>query len=117
MTRLGMRIEWGENKSQRNLRKHEVRFETAALVFDDPYAITQRDTAFDDEDRWITVGAVGPGAILLVVHTCYVKQNEEVLRIISARPAESHEKRAYEETHKGAETRHSSYRCKKRRRN
>jgi RNA-splicing ligase RtcB len=28
-----------------------------------------RDEFFDEEVRWITVGAVGPGAILLVVHT------------------------------------------------
>ena len=50
-----MRFEWDENKSRLNLRKHDVRFATAALVFDDPYAITQRDTSFDGEERWITV--------------------------------------------------------------
>lgn len=31
-----MRFEWDEAKNQRNLLKHRVRFETAALVFDDP---------------------------------------------------------------------------------
>ena len=39
-----------------DLRKHDVRFETAVLVFDDPYAMTQRDQAFEDEEGWITVG-------------------------------------------------------------
>ena|ERR1700675_2497621 len=110
-----MRFEWDDNKNRQNLRKHDVRFETAVLVFDDPYAITQHDYTFDDEERWITVGAIGPGSILLVVHTFREEPDEEVLRIISARSAESHERRAYEEAHKAAEARHPSHRGKKRR--
>ena len=86
-----MRFEWDEQKNRHNLRKHDVRFETAILVFDDPYAITQRDLTFEDEERWITVGAIGTGSILLVVHTFFEKQEEEIIRIISARAAESHE--------------------------
>ena len=111
-----MRFEWAEDKNRRNLRKHDVRFETAALVFDDPYAITQRDLTFEDEERRITVGAIGPGSILLVVHAFCQKEDEEVIRIISARAAESHERRAYEEAHKGAKTRHPGHQRKKRRR-
>jgi len=110
-----MRFEWDEHKNQQNLRKHDIRFETAALVFDDPYAITQRDVIFEDEQRWITVGAIGPGSILLVVHTFYEEHDEEIIRVISARAAESHERRAYEEANEGAETRHPGYRRKKRR--
>ncbi|MGA7792187.1 MAG: BrnT family toxin [Candidatus Acidiferrales bacterium] len=111
-----MRFEWDEDKNRRNLRKHDIRFETAVLVFDDPYAITRRDQAFDDEERWITVGAIGPGSILFVVHTFDEKQNEEVIRIISARAAEFHERKAYEEAHQGAKERHPINRLKKRRR-
>ena len=47
-----MRFEWDEQKNRQNLHKHDVRFETAVLVFDDPYAITQRDVTFEDEERW-----------------------------------------------------------------
>ena len=36
-----------------------------------------RDRTFDDEERWITVGAIGPGSILLVVHTFYEEHEEE----------------------------------------
>jgi uncharacterized DUF497 family protein len=111
-----MRFTWDENKNRKNLRKHDVRFETAVLVFDDPYAITQRDVTFEDEERWITVRAIRLGSILLVVDTFYEEHDEEVIRVISARAAESHERRAYEEAHKGAETRHPSYRGEKRRR-
>jgi uncharacterized DUF497 family protein len=109
-----MRFTWDENKNRQNLRKHDVRFETAVLVFDDPYAVTRRDHDSDDEERWITAGAIGPGSILLVAQTFYENHNEEVIRIISARGAESHERKAYEEAHKGAEARHPSHRRKKR---
>src|SRR5215470_15817933 len=111
-----MRFEWDEQKNRQNLCKHDVRFETAILVFDDLHALTQRDLTVEDEERWITVGAIGPGSILLVVHTFCEKQGEEIIRIISARAAESHERRAYEEAHKGAEARHPRSRRKKRRR-
>ncbi|HXT72657.1 MAG TPA: BrnT family toxin [Candidatus Angelobacter sp.] len=109
-----MRFTWDENKNRQNLSKHDIRFETAVLVFDDPYAMTQRDYSLDDEERWITVGAIGPGSILLVVHTFHEEHDEEVIRIVSARATESHERRAYGEGHKAAETRHSRHRRKKR---
>jgi uncharacterized DUF497 family protein len=111
-----MRFEWDENNNAQNLRKHDVRFETALLVFDDPYALTQRDVSFDDEERRITLGATGPGSILLLVHAYYENHNEEVIRIISARSAESHERKSYEESHKTAEARHPRHRRKKRQR-
>jgi len=108
-----MRFEWDDSKNRQNLRKHDVSFATAVLVFDDPYALTQRDLTFEAEERWITLGALGRGSILLVVHTFYEDQNDEVIRIISARAAESHERKAYEEAHGGTETRHQSHRRKK----
>jgi uncharacterized DUF497 family protein len=69
-----MRFEWDAQKNRRNLRKHDIRFETAILVFDDPYVLTQRDFTSEDEERWITIGAIGRGSILLVVHTFYEEQ-------------------------------------------
>ena len=64
-----MRFEWDEHKNTINRRKHDVAFETAAMVFDDPFALTLRDETRGDEERWITIGAVEPGLILFVVHT------------------------------------------------
>jgi uncharacterized DUF497 family protein len=43
-----MRFEWDEHKNRHNRRKHDVGFETAALVFDDPYALTQRDFSVEN---------------------------------------------------------------------
>jgi uncharacterized DUF497 family protein len=109
-----MRFEWDEDKNQRNLLKHDIRFETAVLVFDDPFALSQRDESSDDEERWITLGAIGPGAILLVVHTWFERSGQDVVRIISARAATSHERKAYEEAHQGTKKRHRRHRGKKR---
>ena len=111
-----MRFVWDENKNWRNLRKHDVRFETATLVFEDPFAISRRDFSVEEEERWITLGAIAPGAILLVVHTLAEEHDEEIVRIISARAAESHERQAYAQTHKKSETRRRSHRRQKRRR-
>jgi hypothetical protein len=111
-----VRFEWDENKNRQNLLKHEVRFETAALVFDDPYSLTLKDESSDEEERWITLGAVGRGVVVLVVHTWHEKDGEEVVRIISARGAESRERRNYEEAYQGTEARHRRHRGKKGRR-
>lgn len=101
-----MRFEFDRRKSRGNLNKHGVDFETAAIVFDDPLALTQRDEAHSsDEERWITLGEVGPGAVLFVVHTAYAdEKGEEVIRLISARPATRRERNAYEEAHARTET-------------
>jgi uncharacterized protein len=40
---------------------------------------------------------VGGTVILLVAHTVHDREGEEVIRIISARKATKHERRAYEE--------------------
>lgn len=106
-----MRFEWNEEKNRKNRSKHGVSFETATLVFDDPYALTKRDAAHEEEERFVTLGAIGPGAILLVVHTSFENTgSEEVIRIISARAATSRERKSYEETHKGTETRNRRHR-------
>jgi uncharacterized DUF497 family protein len=111
-----MRFEWDADKNLRNLRKHAVRFETAVLVFDDPCALTQREESTDEEERWITVGSVSPGTVLFVVHTLREKSEEEVIRIISARTAESRERKMYEEAQQGTKARYRRHRRHERRR-
>jgi hypothetical protein len=105
-----MRFEWDDAKNQRNLAKHKVHFETAVLVFDDAYSLTQRDETTDEEERRITLGSIAPSAVLLVVHTCFEHAGEDVIRIISARAATRHERRAYEEAKQGAKKRHRRHR-------
>jgi uncharacterized protein len=93
-----------------------MEFETPALAFDDPYALTQLDESSDEEERWITLGAVGLGAILVVVHTWTEKEGEPVTRIISASAAESHERRADAGAHQRAKKRYRRHRGHERRR-
>jgi hypothetical protein len=109
-----MRFEWDEAKNERNLLKHDVRFETATLAFDDPYALTQRDESTVEEERWITLGSVGLDAVLFVVHTVRERGETEVIRIISARNATP--PRRYEEAHQGPKKRHRRYPGHERRR-
>jgi uncharacterized DUF497 family protein len=98
-----MRFDWSEEKNRINLRKHNIDFETAKLVFEDPYAVTQCDEVHDDEERFLTLGVIGPGATLLVSHTMFEEESEVVIRMISARGATAREKKAYEEAHKRSE--------------
>lgn len=87
-------IIWDPEKARRNTRKHRVRFADAALVLDDPYALTIRDDGSEPgEERWVTVGADAQGRVLVVV---YAYRGEDV-RLISARPAERRERDPYEE--------------------
>jgi hypothetical protein len=50
-----------------------------------------------EEDRWITVGRVESGAVLLMIHT-FEDADEEVavVRVISARMATRQERAVYE---------------------
>ena len=81
------------------------------------YAVTIRDLAHDEEeDRYITLGEIGPGAVLFVVHTWFADRDEEVIRLISARAATSKERRSYEEAHKKPETPNRRHRREKGRR-
>ena len=54
-----MRFVWDEGKSRNNLAKHQVSFETAKLVFDDPFAISIQDRVVEGEERRQTLGLVG----------------------------------------------------------
>jgi uncharacterized DUF497 family protein len=92
-----VRWTWDPDKAAANRLKHGLSFETAVLVFDDPLQASRLDP-HPDGDRWHTIGLVGP-VLLLVVHTRPEKseEGEEVGRIISARKATAHERRAYEE--------------------
>lgn len=91
-----MRWTWNDRESRENERKHGLSFETARLVFDDPYAATREDE-HSPECRWQTIGMV-ENLTLVVVHTWPAPEgNDEVGRIISARKATPHERSGYEE--------------------
>lgn len=88
---------WDENKARSNLRKHGISFESAVRVFDDPFQRMEQDRHESGEERWQTTGTIENFTIVVVAHTIRDdEQGTEIIRIISARRAEPHERRQYE---------------------
>ena len=94
---MNINFEWDETKAFANLRKHHVSFEIAARVFLDPLALSYQDRIENGEHRWQTLGMVDGCLLLLVAHTVRHDENAEVIRIVSARKADSKERKHYEE--------------------
>ena len=95
-----LRFEWDEAKAKTNERKHGVRFEDAMLVFADPFALVEQDHIESGELRWQTLGLVGGMVLLLVAHTVRIEEEDEIIRIISARRAVRKERKLYDENRK-----------------
>ena len=91
---MNQQFEWDPVKARLNLTKHEISFEEASTVFDDPLFITFLDEEHStDEERYITLGLSNSNTLLLIAHT----DREGTIRIISARKATKNERRFYEE--------------------
>lgn len=93
-----MRFAWSLTKNRLNKQKHNMCFELAQKVFDGPYALTWEDKRFEDydEERWITLGCIENEIIAVVVHTYRGEEDEqETIRIISARKATKKEHKIY----------------------
>ena len=93
-----MRYEWNQDKDRVNQAKHKVSFETACLVFEDPIHLSIQDRHEHSDERWQTLSMVDEVVLLLVAHT--VVEDEELIRIISARKATRKEKQIYEQAYK-----------------
>ncbi len=94
-----MRFTWDAPKDRSNRQKHGIRFDTAARVFLDPLHLTRQDRVVVGEVRWQTIGMVG-GLLLILVAYSVVDEEEEVIRIISARKVTRQERVEYEEASK-----------------
>jgi uncharacterized DUF497 family protein len=88
-------FEWDPDKAEKNISKHDVDFDEASSVFDDPMFITFLDEEHSiDEERYITIGLSNKGRLLLVAHA----ERSDRIRIISARKATKNEEKFYQET-------------------
>jgi uncharacterized DUF497 family protein len=94
---MTLRFTWDPRKAASNKRKHGVSFETAARVFSDPFALSEQDRIEGGEYRWQTIGSVEGAVVLLVAHTVHDDDGAEIIQIISARRAERHERKRYEQ--------------------
>jgi len=78
-----MRFKWTSGKAARNRLKHGVDFADAVMALEDENALTIEDHGHF-EQRFKTLG-LGPG--LNVLFVVYAFDDEDCLRIISARKA------------------------------
>ncbi|MBN2416253.1 BrnT family toxin [bacterium] len=89
-----IRFTWDQNKNISNQKKHNISFEEAKTVFYDDNARLIRD---DDhsylEERFILLGLSSHLHMLIVVHA--YKEQDEIIRIISARKATKTESTFY----------------------
>ena len=76
-----LKYEWDENKNKLNIKKHGISFEEASTVL------------YDDEERFAMIGFSYKYNLLVVCH-CY-RQNESIIRIVSARKATKNERKEY----------------------
>ncbi len=93
-----MVFEYDENKNQANIKKHGIDFEEAISVFSDPFLRISEDESQSKEERFIALGRSQKEQTLFVVHCYRIKENqEEIIRIISAREVTKFEKKSLEE--------------------
>jgi uncharacterized DUF497 family protein len=88
----GQDFVWDDAKATWNILRHKVWFEQAREVFLDQLACYE-DASPDEESRQACIGLTTDYRLLYVVH---VIREKDVLRLISARPADPAERRRYE---------------------
>ena len=89
-----LKFERDDKKNQNNIKKHGISFEEAASVFeDDESLIIADDEHSKDEERFILIGFSFKANLLVVCH-CY-RNKDAIIRIISARKADSKERQKY----------------------
>ena len=89
-----MRFAWDKTKAEENAKKHGVAFEEASTVFADENARLKHDPDHSQtEDRFLLLGFSAKLRMLIVCHA--YRENDEVIRIISARKATPNERRQY----------------------
>lgn len=88
-------FEWDKTKNRQNIKKHGISFHEATSVFYDGNAIL-----FDDPDHSIKEGrfliiSISEKLHICIVSHCY-REDNNVIRIISARKATKREVDAYD---------------------
>ena len=86
-----MEFDWDPAKSEANLNKHGISFDEARDIFDGPILTRVDDRQDYGENRHISLGALSPAAVLVVVHT----ERGDKIRLISARNANRRERKVY----------------------
>jgi len=91
---VNMEFTWDNRKNKANAKKHGVSFEEAQTAFYDEQSVVFFDPDHsDNEDRFILLGISFKLRVPVVCH-CF-REDETVVRIISARKADKVEESDY----------------------
>jgi hypothetical protein len=89
-----LRFDWDPKKDRDNQREHKVAFEEAKTAFADEHGLLMADPDHsEDEDRFLLLGLSARLRLLVVCHT--YREEDEVIRLISARTADRSERKQY----------------------
>ena len=98
-----MGIQWDPRKAEANLREHGVSFAEAATVLTDDYALTREHPDSIGEQRFVSLGMSGTGALLVIVYT---HRESDIYRLISSWKANKPQRNLYEKTRRGTVSRY-----------
>jgi uncharacterized DUF497 family protein len=94
---MDIRFEWDPAKDRRNQRKHGISFTEAQSAFFDENGILIHDPDHSDkEDRYLLLGMSAKLRLLVVSHT--YREDDQIIRLISAWKATLHEHEQYGRT-------------------
>ena len=86
-----MIFEYDENKSLINKSKHDIDFEQAKELWNDPYSFELPSSQSEDEDRFLVLGQINSRN-----YTAIITYREVNIRIISVRRSRQKEIKLYE---------------------
>ena len=93
----GMLFTWDDEKEKINFRKHGIHFSAAAAIFTDIDAVIENNSTdeFTGEERMNIIGMLSRVTMFVVYVERVTLDDNDIIRIISARRAERDEKRRY----------------------
>lgn len=86
-----MTFEYDENKSKSNKLKHDIDFEEAKVLWDDPYAFELPALQSEAEERFLVLGQINSKN-----YTAIITHRGANIRIISVRKSREKEIKFYE---------------------
>ena len=89
-----LRFDWDPKKNRQNQRDHKVSFEEAKTAFADAQGLLLADPDHsEEEDQFLLLDLSARLRLLVVCHT--YREEDEIIRLISARTADRSERRQY----------------------
>ena len=88
-----MQFEWNKDKNVANIRNHRIDFADVPPIFNSPMLVELDDRQDYGQDRWVGIGILRN----IVVVVVFTELEQDTIRIISARKANKHERKRYEQ--------------------